>query len=364
MEAGALFTLRDQARAERFQKLLLAWAPDRPVKIVHVCGTHEITIAQHGLRSLLPENVEVLEGPGCPVCVTSTQDFDCALQLAERGAILCTFGDMTRVPGTRMTLEEARAEGADVRVVLSAADAVEVARRNPQKPVVFFAVGFETTAPGTAAVLLDHPPDNFYVLVSHKLIPPALEALLSTPPVEISAFLAPGHVSTVIGAGAYRGIAARFHVPIVVAGFEPLDILFAIALVLRQLKEGRAEVENAYPRSVTEAGNLRAQALLREVFAVGPALWRGIGEIPGSGLYLREEFAKHDAKREFGVEGRVGEEKPPGCRCSDVLMARAVPTDCPFYGHACTPLTPIGPCMVGAEGACNIWYRYGGRPRL
>lgn len=359
-----VFTLRDQQWAERFHKLLLAWAPTWPVKIVHVCGTHEITIAQHGLRSLLPENVEVLEGPGCPVCVTSTQDLDCALKIAEKGAILCTFGDMTRVPGSRMTLEEAKAEGADVRIVLSAADAVDVARRNPEKPVVFLAVGFETTAPGTAAVLAHAPPDNFFVLASHKLIPPALAALLSASPAEISAFLAPGHVSTIIGAAAYRPITARFRVPIVVAGFEPLDILYALALVLRQLKEGRAEVENAYPRSVTEEGNLRAQELLREVFRVGPAIWRGIGEIPASGLYLREEFAQHDAKREFGVEGEIGEEKPPGCRCADVLMAKAVPTDCPFYGEACTPLSPIGPCMVGSEGACNIWYRYGGRPRL
>lgn len=359
-----LFSLRNPEWAERFRGLLEKLRPPRPVRIVHVCGTHEITIAQHGLRSLLPDTVEVLEGPGCPVCVTSTRDLDCALRIAERGAILCTFGDMTRVPGTRMTLEEARAEGADVRVVLSAADAVEIARRNPQKPVVFFAVGFETTAPGTAAVLLDNPPDNFFVLVSHKLIPPALAALLSAPPVEIAAFLAPGHVSTVIGAGAYREITARFRVPIVVAGFEPLDILYALALVLRQLREGRAEVENAYPRSVTEEGNLRAQELLRRVFRVGPALWRGIGEIPASGLYLREEFAAHDAQREFGVEGELGEEKPPGCRCAEVLLARAVPTDCPLYGTTCTPLTPVGPCMVGAEGACNIWYRYAGRPRL
>lgn len=359
-----LFALRDPVWAERFRHLLERLRPPRPVRIVHVCGTHEITIAQHGLRSLLPETVEVLEGPGCPVCVTSTQDLDCALQIAERGAILCTFGDMTRVPGSRMTLEEARAEGADVRVVLSAADAVEIARRNPGKPVVFFAVGFETTAPGTAAVLLDNPPDNFFVLASHKLIPPALAALLSEQPQEIAAFLAPGHVSTVIGARAYREIAARFRVPIVVAGFEPLDVLYGIALVLRQLWEGRAEVENAYPRSVTEEGNLRAQELLRRVFRVGSALWRGIGEIPDSGLHLREEFAGHDAKREFGVEGELGEEKPPGCRCAEVLMARAVPTDCPLYATACTPLTPVGPCMVGAEGACNIWYRYAGRPRL
>lgn len=359
-----LFRLRDPQRARDFQRLLSRLAPSHPVKIVHVCGTHEITIAQYGLRSLLPENVEVFEGPGCPVCVTSTQDLDCALQIAERGAILCTFGDMTRVPGSRMTLEEARAEGADVRVVLSAADAVEIARRNPEKPVVFFAVGFETTAPGTAAVLLDNPPDNFFVLVSHKLIPPALAALLSEEPREISAFLAPGHVSTVIGAGAYRPLAEEFRVPIVVAGFEPLDILYGLSLILRQLREGRAEVENAYPRAVTEEGNLRAQELFREVFRIGPAIWRGIGEIPDSGFYLREEFRGHDVQKEFGVVGRMGEEKPPGCRCAEVLMAKALPTDCPLYAEVCTPLTPVGPCMVGAEGACNIWYRYSGRPRL
>jgi len=263
-----------------------------------------------------------------------------------------------------MTLEEARAEGADVRVVLSAADAVEIALRNPEKPVVFFAVGFETTAPGTAAVLANSPPENFFVLMSHRLIPPALAALLSTPPVSIDAFLAPGHVSTVIGAGAYREISEKFGIPIVVAGFEPLDILYAISLALRQLREARAEVENAYPRAVTAEGNLRAKELFREVFQVGPAIWRGIGEIPDSGFYLREEFAEHDAKKEFGVEGEMGEEKPPGCRCAEVLMAKVFPTDCPLYGEVCTPMTPIGPCMVGSEGACNIWYRYSGRPRL
>jgi Hydrogenase maturation factor len=176
--------------------------------------------------------------------------------------------------------------------------------------------------------------------------------------------LAPGHVSTVIGAGAYREISEKFKVPIVVAGFEPLDILYAISLVLRQLREGRAEVENAYPRAVTEEGNLRAKELFREVFRVGPAIWRGIGEIPDSGFYLCEEFVKYDAKREFGVEGEMGEEKPPGCLCAEVLMAKAFPTDCPLYGEVCTPMTPVGPCMVGSEGACNIWYRYSGRPRL
>lgn len=358
------FVLRDPARATALARVLQRYAPPDPVRIVHVCGTHEMAIAQHGLRSLLPEGVEVLEGPGCPVCVTPTVDLDRAVRLALGGAIVCTFGDMTRVPGTRITLAGARAEGADVRVVLSAADAVTVARENPDRNVVFFAVGFETTAPGTAAVLLDSPPENFYVLASHKLIPPALAALLSTPPVGIAGFLAPGHVSTVIGARAYREVAERYRVPIVVAGFEPLDILYAIALVLNQLREGRAEVENAYPRAVAEEGNVRAQELLGRAFVPCDALWRGIGTIPCSGLGIREELAHWDATQALPVAAEEGEEVPAGCRCADVLLARAVPTDCPLFRELCTPLSPVGPCMVGAEGACNVWYRYGARPTL
>lgn len=358
------FSLRDPARARGLASLLQRYAPKDPVRIVHVCGTHEMAIAQHGLRSLLPRGVEVLEGPGCPVCVTPTGDLDRAVKLAERGAIVCTFGDMTRVPGTRVTLAEARAHGADVRVVLSPAEAVEVARANPERDVVFFAVGFETTAPGTAAVLLDSPPANFYVLSSHRLIPPALVALLAGPPVPIAGFLAPGHVSTVIGARAYRVIAERYHVPVVVAGFEPLDILYAIALLLRQVREERAEVENAYPRAVSEEGNLRAQELLATAFAPSDAVWRGIGRLPGAGLSIRDELARHDARRAFSVRVEEGEEKAPGCLCSEVLLARAVPTDCPLFGDPCTPLSPVGPCMVGVEGACNVWYRYGERPEL
>jgi len=358
------FSLRDPARARALATLLRRYAPKDPVRIVHVCGTHEMAIAQHGLRALLPEGVEVLEGPGCPVCVTPTSDLDRAVKLALGGAIVCTFGDMTRVPGTRVTLAGARAQGADVRVVLSAADAVEVARQNPGRKVVFFAVGFETTAPGTAAVLLDSPPQNLCVLASHKLIPPALSALLSGPPGPIAGFLAPGHVSVVIGARAYRPVAERYGVPIVVAGFEPLDILYAIALVLRQLWEGRAEVENAYGRAVTEEGNLRAQDLLARAFEVADAAWRGIGTIPGSGLRLREELAAHDAGQVLPVEAEEGEERPAGCRCADVLLARAVPSDCPLFRAVCTPLSPVGPCMVGTEGACHVWYRYGGRPEL
>lgn len=358
------FQLRDPARARALAGLLRRHAPSDPVRIVHVCGTHEMAIAQHGLRSLLPKEVEVLEGPGCPVCVTPTVDLDRAVKLAEGGAVVCTFGDMTRVPGTRVTLAEARAQGADVRVVLSASDAVEVARKSPGRDVVFFAVGFETTAPGTAAVLLDFPPSNFQVLASHKLIPPALDALMSGLPTRVAAFLAPGHVSTVIGAQAYRSVAERHHVPVVVAGFEPLDILYAIALVLRQLREGRAEVENAYPRAVDEQGNLRAQALLSQAFEPCDAVWRGIGTIPGSGLRIRDELGRWDAVQAFPIEAEEGEEKPAGCLCSEVLLARAVPTDCPLFRSSCTPLSPVGPCMVGSEGACNVWYRYGGKPNL
>ncbi|HAF70737.1 MAG: Hydrogenase expression/formation protein (Maturation factor) [Acetothermia bacterium 64_32] len=358
------FTLRDRTRAERFARLFRRLGPDRPVKIVHVCGTHEITISQHGLRSLLPENVEVLEGPGCPVCVTSTADLDCALKIVEKGAILCSFGDMMRVPGSELSLAEAKAQGADVRMVLSAADAVEVARKNPTRKVVFFAVGFETTAPGTAAVLLDSPPPNFSVLVSHKLIPPALEALMRLPDVRIDAFLAPGHVSTIIGSDAYRPIAERYGVPVVVGGFEPLDVLYALALILRQIREGRGEVENAYRRAVLPQGNVRARELMKKAFLPCDAHWRGIGTIPSSGLALRPELSRYDARERFGVEGRGGEETAPGCLCADVLVARAVPSDCPLFGKICTPLSPVGPCMVGSEGACNVWYRYGGRSGL
>ncbi|NOX45297.1 MAG: hydrogenase formation protein HypD [Caldiserica bacterium] len=365
MRAGSdLFRLRDPARAAGLSRVLRRLAPERPVKIVHVCGTHEAAIAEHGLRSLLPDGVDVYEGPGCPVCVTSTADINLAVALAlEKGAILCTFGDMLRVPGTELTLEEARAHGADVRVVLSAADAVRIARENPRREVVFFAVGFETTAPGTAAVLLDGPPDNFSVLCSHKLIPPALEALLREN-TEVDGFLAPGHVSTIIGADAYRELAGKFHVPVVVGGFEPLDVLFAIALILRQLGEGRAEVENAYPRAVRPEGNVRAKRIMAEAFRVVDAVWRGIGTIPASGLELGEGFTRYNAREKFELEARTGDEEPPGCRCPEIIMAKAVPTDCPLFGTACTPLSPVGPCMVGVEGACSIWYRYGERPVL
>ncbi len=364
MMARDRFLLRDEGRGRRLARLLERLTPQRPVRIVHVCGTHEITISEHGLRHLLPAGVAVLEGPGCPVCVTSTVDLDRAVTLAERGVVVCTFGDMMRVPGTRMTLDEVRAEGAAVHTVLSAADAVALARKMPDRDVVFFAVGFETTSPGTAAVLLDGPPVNFSVLCAHKLIPPAVEALMRMPGTQLDGLLAPGHVSTVIGAGAYEGLAKRYGLPVVIGGFEPLDVLYALALLLRQLREGRAEVENAYPRAVGWAGNPRAQELLSRAFSPCDARWRGIDTIPLSGLALRDELSHLDAARRYDVPVREGQEVVPGCRCADVLVARALPSDCPLFGAACTPLTPVGPCMVGAEGACAVWHRHGGRADL
>jgi len=354
--------LRNPQRAQALAEVLRKTAPQRPVRIVHVCGTHEITISAHGLRHMLPEGVSVLEGPGCPVCVTSTVDLDQAVQLATGGVAVCTFGDMMRVPGTELTLDQARSRGAPVHTVLSATDAVELARRDPGRDVVFFAVGFETTAPGTAAVLLEDPPKNFSVLCSHKLIPPAVEHLLDLPGTELDGLLAPGHVSTVIGANAYSRLATRHQVPVVVGGFEPLDVLYALVLLLRQLRDDQAKVENAYPRAVTWEGNKQAQDLLRRAFRVYGASWRGIGEIPASGLAVRPELSQWDAALKYDIKGDRGQEVAPGCRCAEVLVARAVPADCPLFGVSCTPLSPVGPCMVGAEGACAVWYRHGERP--
>jgi hydrogenase expression/formation protein HypD len=350
-------------RARALADAIKILAPAELIKLVHVCGTHEITITRHGLRRFLPESVEIFEGPGCPVCVTTTHDIDAAVQIAESGATLLSFGDMMRIPGTRRTLEEARAGGADIRVVLSAADAVRIARETDRE-VVFFAVGFETTAPSTAAILLDDPPENFSVLVSHKLIPPAMVALLDLPGTEIAGYIAPGHVSTIIGTTPYERFPKEYQLPVVISGFEPLDVLYAVALLLRQLRDRTSKVENAYPRAVKPEGNAKAQRLIDEVFEVTDTLWRGIGIIPTSGLRLRKPFEPLDAQTRFPIDDVKGEDIIPGCRCADVLTARAVPDECPLFAKKCTPLSPVGPCMVGAEGACNIWFRYGGRPRL
>lgn len=354
---------RDQAKANELARLIRELAPSEPVKLVHVCGTHEVTITEFGLRSLLPSQVEVLEGPGCPVCVTPVEHIDEAVSLAEQGHVLATFGDMSRVPGTRMSLEGARSAGADVWIVYSIAEAVALARKS-KKEVVFFAVGFETTAPTVAAAVLDGPPANFSLLVSHKLIPPAMAALLEGEH-NISGFLAPGHVSTIIGLEPYKIFPEKYAMPVVIAGFEPLDILYSIALLLRQLREGEPKVENAYTRAVRPAGNARAREVLTSVFEVTDHYWRGIGVIPDSGLKLRAEFRDQDARRRFALKIESDEALHPGCRCAQVITAKARPDQCPLFTKGvCTPRTPYGPCMVGEEGMCHIWARYGGRLKL
>jgi len=357
------FHFSDPKRGKALADAIAILAPPDPFKIVHVCGTHEMSITRNGLRRFLPETVDLLEGPGCPVCVTPARDIDTAIAIARTGAILCTYGDMIRVPGSELSLDEARSEGCDIRTILSAADASAIARKSNHE-VVFFAVGFETTAPMTAVILLDDPPSNLSVLASHKLIPPALVALLDLPDNRIGAYLAPGHVSTIIGTQPYEESLDGREIPVVIGGFEPLDVLYAIALILRQHRDGTPKVENGYPRAVDAEGNPAAKKLLDVVFEPVDANWRGIGVIRSSGLGLRQPFQRFDTRDRIPVEVPEGKDEVPGCRCPDVLTARAVPSDCPLFAARCTPLSPIGPCMVGSEGACSIWFRYGGERPL
>ena len=361
--------------------------PGRHVKLMEVCGGHTHAIYRHGLEALLPDEVELVHGPGCPVCVIPMGRVDDAITLAEQPEVtFASFGDMLRVPGGRhRSLLEAKARGADVRTVYSPLDALAIAMREPEREVVFFGVGFETTAPATALTLQlarKQRVENFSVFCNHVLIGPALRAILDSPdarleaspaepatpgqktghlryPGDIDGFVGPGHVSTVIGTGAYGFVAQEYGRPVVVAGFEPNDILQAVAMLLGQLREGRAEVENEYGRVVREDGNPEALAAMDEVFAVRDDFeWRGLGPIPHSGLRIGDEYAAWDAEERFEVPGaRI--EDPKACRCGDVLRGRAKPYDCGVFGTACTPERPLGTCMVSSEGACAAYYAYG-----
>jgi hydrogenase expression/formation protein HypD len=326
---------------------------------MEVCGTHTVAIARHGLRQALPDNVRLISGPGCPVCVTPQEQIDHFIALGQLdGVTLTTFGDMLRVPGSERSLEQARAEGVDARIVYSPMDAVALASRLPARQVVFFGIGFETTAPAVALAITEAKRQklaNFSVLCAHKLIPPAMLALLDSE-VRVDGFICPGHVSVIIGSDAYRPIARRGK-PCVVTGFEPADILRAVQLLLRQVAEGRAEVESEYARVVRPEGNRRAQDLLAQVFRTTGARWRGLGEIPQSGLEISGEYADFDAALRFQVDLPPPKE-PAGCRCGDVLRGLIDPPECPLFGSACTPASPVGSCMVSAEGACQAHYRY------
>ncbi|MHB8780599.1 MAG: hydrogenase formation protein HypD [Candidatus Geothermincolia bacterium] len=333
-------------------------------RFMEVCGTHTMAIARFGLKELLAPKVRFLSGPGCPVCVTSAHDIDTLLAIArEPGVIIATFGDMLRVTGSRSSLEKERALGAEVKMVYSPLDALELAKAGPGKRVVMAGVGFETTTPtvaGTVMMAAHQGVRNFFVLSTHKTIPPAMEALLSLGEVRLDGFLCPGHVSVIIGTAPYLPVAEGFGVPCVVSGFEPVDILQGVLKLVELAAAGRAEVAVEYSRAVSEAGNPRAREMMLEVFEPVDAEWRGFGVIPASGLRLREKYASFDALRVFDPEVEPAVEFP-GCSCGAILRGIAEPADCPLFGKACTPAAPVGPCMVSSEGSCAAAYRYGTR---
>lgn len=354
---------RDPAAARAVVATIEELAGEEPVRFMEVCGGHTHTIYRHGIEHLLPDTVELVHGPGCPVCVIPMGRVDDAVALAETPGVLFTsFGDMLRVPGSTGSLLEARARGADVRMVYSPLDALQLAVDHPDREVVFFAVGFETTAPSTARTVVrarDEGVANFSVFCNHVTIVPPLRAILDSPDLDLDGFLGPGHVSTVVGTDLYRFVAEEYHLPLVVAGFEPLDVLSAIALLLAQRREGRCEVENEYGRVVRAGGNPVALALLDEVFTLRPSFeWRGLGSLADSALTLRPELAAWDAEARFALPGARAAD-PRACQCGEVLRGALKPWECKVFGTACTPETPIGTCMVSSEGACAAYYNYG-----
>jgi len=334
-----------------------------PARFMEFCGGHTVTIFRYGIRQTLPKTLEMVSGPGCPICVTANADIDKAIALSQiPNAIITTFGDMLKVPGSRSSLQEAKAGGADVRMVYSTVDALDMARGNPDRPVVFIGIGFETTAPTIAASVLQARAEgisNYYVLSQHKLCPPVIRALLDSGEVKLGGLICPGHVSAIIGSRSWEFIARDYHIPCVVSGFEPIDILQCISMLVEQVEKGESRVEIAYRRGVRPEGNQRALELMEQVFEPCSAQWRGMGEVPDSGLKLRGEFKHFDAEVAFDIKpGPVDE--PKGCICGHILRGVKTPLDCNLYGKTCTPEHPVGPCMVSSEGSCSAYYLYGG----
>jgi hydrogenase expression/formation protein HypD len=335
---------------------------NQPWAIMEVCGGQTHSIIRNGIDQLLPAEIELIHGPGCPVCVTPLELIDKALAIAARPEVIfCSFGDMLRVPGGEKDLFQVKSEGGDVRIVYSPLDALKLAHENPDREVVFFGIGFETTAPANAMAIFQAAQQgvtNFSMLVSHVLVPPAISALLESPTNRVQAFLAAGHVCSVMGYWQYQPLVERYRVPIVVTGFEPLDILEGVRLAVKQLEEGRAEVENAYARAVAFEGNKPAQEMLESVFEVSDRTWRGIGQIPGSGWRLRNEYRAYDAELKFNVSD-IQTQESPLCRSGEVLQGLLKPNECEAFGQQCTPQRPLGATMVSSEGACAAYYRYG-----
>ena len=337
-----------------------ALAPEHAT-LMEVCGTHTVAIARNGIRNLMPEGCRLASGPGCPVCVTSNHDIDAVIALARvPEVILTTFGDMTRVPGSTSSLLKEQAAGRDVRIVYSPLDALSIAKENPERQVVFVGVGFETTTPLIAIAIKRAKAmglENFSVFAAHKNMPNAMDVLMRDPNLKVDALILPGHVSTIIGMEPWRFLAEKYGIPGVITGFEPLDVLEGIAMIMRQLHEGRAEIENAYTRGVMPRGNPVALAAIDEVFETCTATWRGLGPIEGSGYRIRDEFAQFDALRRFEPAIEPTKE-PKGCRCGDVLRGIMAPDECPLFRKVCTPENPVGPCMVSSEGSCAAYFRY------
>ncbi len=335
----------------------------RPVKFMEVCGTHTVAIFRHGIRGVIPKEISLLSGPGCPVCVTPIKDVDAAIAIANLdGTILTTFGDMMRVPGSKKSLFHAQAEGAKISIVYSPMDALKMAAENKDKNIVFFATGFETTSPSIAGTLFEASRsgiNNFYIYSAHKVVPPALKALLDSPDLKIDGFILPGHVSTIIGTEPYEFIAADYSISSVVTGFDADDILTAILMLLDQIASGRAAVEIQYTKVVRKEGNPKAMSLINEFFEPCDANWRGIGVIPGSGLKLRKQASRFDVSNVFNLDIPDAPE-PKGCQCGQVLTGVKIPTDCRLFGKACTPEHPVGACMVSTEGSCAAYYKYSG----
>jgi len=329
------------------------------IKIMGFCGTHEYVISYYGIRSIMPDNVELIAGPGCPVCVVPASYIDECIRLALDGIRVFTYGDMYRVPGSKMSLSQARAEGADVKVVYSFLDAIKLARDG--KESVFFGIGFETTQPSVASrIVHGDVPENLKIVSAYRLTPPIMRYILEkVKDVKINGIIAPGHVSTITGSKAWEFLPKEFKIPVVVAGFEPYDVIIAIFEILRQIKFKDLRLFNEYSRAVREEGNVKAWQYVMKAFRISDASWRGIGLVEKSGLELRNEFIKYDAKVEYGLKFKGGRDVIPGCRCADVILGRAKPTDCPLFLKVCRPSSPKGPCMVSSEGTCAIWARYG-----
>lgn len=355
-----IFRFRDRGMAEKIFQKLKEMGVD--LTLMHVCGTHQDTLVRHGLQPLLEDvGIDIRQGPGCPVCVTTAKEIEESIALAKAGKTIAVFGDMVKVPGVMESLSDAKTEGCDVRVVYGVNDAVNLTRQI-RKQVVFIGVGFETTTPSIAVAISRRPPDNFSLLSCHRLIPPALKAIVEMGEIKLDGLIEPGHVSTIIGSEPYAFLSEEYNMPQVIAGFEPLDLLMGVYMLAKQHKEGAAKVDIEYSRVVKPEGNPTAVEAMHRVFEPEDVKWRGFPEIPSSGLVLREEYRKYDARERF--EDDLADlkdkefEEPKGCRCGEVLRGIVRSEECPLFGKACSPTHPVGPCMVSAEGSCNILYKY------